>query len=143
MAGAVRTLVVIGQVGDLHLADLVETLRVQLGGGRQVYQVAAARFKLFDVAVERAWIVIEILVRSELHRVDKNAAQAAVAQRLPFFDQRHMPGVQVAHGWNKRDRLVVILPVLHVLTQFDNAGGLVHASVLRRRCGSCPETGRA
>ena len=77
-------------------------------------------------AVERTRVVVESLRWAELHRVDEDAAQAAVAQRLAFFDQRHVPGVQVAHGRDEGDRLIVIFPVLHVLAQFGDAGCLVH-----------------
>ena len=65
--------------------------------------------------LEAAGIVVPVLVRAKLHRVDEDAADAAIAQRLAFLDQRHVAVVQVAHGRDEGNGLAVFLPVLHVL----------------------------
>ena len=81
-----RALVVVSEIGDQYLAYFIETLGVEFRRCGQVDQVAANRLELFDIAFQGARIVVPILVWSKLHRVDENAADTAVAQRLAFFD---------------------------------------------------------
>jgi hypothetical protein len=39
--------------------------------------------------------------------------------------------MQISHGWNKSNRLLVILPVLDILSQFADRDRLVHEQLFK------------
>jgi len=96
MAGAEGTTQIARQVGGrLHAEGLRH--RIHLGDIRREHEVAAGGGELLAVGREGAWIAFKVFASAELQRIDEDARNYRAPAPLRQLDQRHMPGVQVAH----------------------------------------------
>ena len=66
-------------------------------------EINARRRQHLCIAVERARIGVEVFVRAELRRVDKDRHDNRIRRFESRCDQCHMTGVQRAHGWHQRN----------------------------------------
>ena len=82
-----------------------EIRRIHRGDVRRVDEIDAGLAQLHDVVVEGARIAVEILVRTELQRVDEDGGDDGRVLRARAFDQRQMPRVQCAHRRNQSERM--------------------------------------
>src|SRR5207302_8976622 len=67
-------------------------------------QVAAVLAQQLAVLLLLPRVPAEILVRSELSRVDEDRRRDFVRPALRFVDERHMPGVKRPHGRDQSER---------------------------------------
>ena len=78
-------------------------VRVHRLGGRREDSVDAEGLKLFDVLSQRPRILLQILARRELQRVDKDADHHGVAQRFGGADEGEVAAMKRAHGGHEGD----------------------------------------
>ena len=64
---------------------------------RRKQQVGAFGRKHRGIAFQRARIIVEILSRTKLQRIDEDTGHHPVGDLVRGFDQRQVPGVQIAH----------------------------------------------
>ena len=91
---------------DASAVGTTDTARpgaIQLIGLRREQEVHAARFRQSRVAVAVARIAREVLVRTELQRIDEQAHDDAAGALARAIDQREMPFVERAHRRHERD----------------------------------------
>ena len=90
--------------GDCRRFDL-DGLRlgVEFGIGGRKHHVGPGCGEFVEIGLQSTRIAGQIFVGAELQRVDENAHHYALAQLPRLFDQRDMPGVQVAHGGDEGD----------------------------------------
>src|ERR1044071_5893627 len=103
-----------------------------LRGGGKEKRVDAFVLQKPLVTLQVAWIRREVLAWTELHRVDEDRHDNALAALLGVAHQREMPLVQVAHGRHEHDAAIpaalVGAPAAHGGDRFED----LHRS---NRCG--------
>ena len=88
--------------GDLRRLDEGrESRRVHLLGRRREYQIDTAPRQRLEVRLPSARILLQILLRTELRRVDKNRDDREVAFLMAAADEAQMPVVERAHRGNQ------------------------------------------
>ena len=82
-----------------------------------------------DVGLERAGVLVEVLVRPELRRVDEDGrGDVAVGPGQPpaLAQQRRVAGVQGAHGGHHANLTAILFPAAHARAQFGNRSKNLH-----------------
>src|SRR5574340_14840 len=82
--------------GGLHGEILRD--RIEFGGIRREHQVATGGGELLAIGCQGARITLVVFTGAELQRVDEDARDHWPAVLRRQVDQRHVAGVQVAHG---------------------------------------------
>jgi len=82
-------------------------LGVEIGFGRREQHVDAGGFELGAVVGKSPRVFVEVLVRTELQAVDKDARDDRFAVRARLLHQRDMPRVQIAHRRDENDAATV------------------------------------
>ena len=76
--------------------------RIQNLLGRRENDIATRRFQSLAIVFKRARVVVKVVRRSELQRVDENTGDdrqaAGISVLMCDLDKRQMPLVQITHG---------------------------------------------
>jgi hypothetical protein len=100
--------------------------RIDVGDFGREQQIDVQRIQHTPVVSGRARVSGEILVRTELQRIDEDADDHALRQLRRTADETAVAGVQVAHRRHERDALAVAPPGGHERAQFTRSGYGVH-----------------
>ncbi len=103
MTGTDRSLEHLGQFrhADTHAA--LDAVRIHVHDRWQEQHVAAGRFEARRIRIGCARIAREVLIRTELGRVDEDAGDDDIGVRARLCDQRMMARVQIAHRRHQAD----------------------------------------
>ena len=88
-----------------------ESFRIHFCRRRNKRDVAVRRFELFDIRRFRSRVLVEILVRPELGRVDKHGRDGNVAFRLGVINEADMSRMKRAHCRDKPDGFIFFSPL--------------------------------
>src|SRR5690606_29742266 len=97
------------QLQLLHLDPGLKAGRIELLGRGGEDERDADGLALRHVALLVARVARQILVRTELGRVDEDARRADVGAAQPLAHEREVAFVEVAHGGNQGERLSLSL----------------------------------
>src|SRR5262249_29155123 len=67
------------------------------------HQAAAGAGEHALILARSAWVLCPVLIRPELHRVDEDARDEAVAVAARRLDEAHVPSVKIPHGRDEGD----------------------------------------
>src|SRR5690606_23491727 len=95
-----------------------EAIRVHFLNGGQKEHVAARRLQHLGVLRLLTRIAAQVLVRSELLRINENSCYNTVCPGLGGLDKREMTLMQSTHGRHQRNAQSGGSPVLYRLAQF-------------------------
>src|SRR5439155_20364166 len=91
----------LAELADLHRR--LESRRIDLLGAGREEQVDAGLLREVRVAVEAAWVALEVLSRPELRGVDEEAGNRHVALGGAAPKERQVPFMEGPHGWHQTD----------------------------------------
>jgi hypothetical protein len=112
-----------------HAGRIFRTVGVDLLHIRHEHEVAARGGQHALVLTRRARIVRIVLVGSELHGIDEDAGDKALAMLAGRLDEAHVSGMQVAHGRHECDTLALRVPAAHALANMGDGGDRFHQMV--------------
>src|SRR5579885_2594887 len=101
---------------------------IYLDNVRHEHQVAARVGQHSGVLRWRARIMREVLVGTELHRIDEDAGDKTIPVAARQLDQAYVPGVEIAHGGDEGDAPSLAAPAPHALAHAGNSGDGLHDS---------------
>ena len=81
-------------------------------------QIHAVSFEYLTVALEISRVLGQILVRSELDRVDEDGRDRVIVVLVAVVHQGRVSLVEISHGRAEADGLVRVLPRLDLRVQF-------------------------
>jgi hypothetical protein len=83
--------------------------------------------------------VREVLVGSELHRIDEDAGDEAIAVPARGFDEAHMTRVQVSHRRDEGNTQPLAAPGAHVLAHGSYFFDGIHGADGTKSCAAAPQ----
>ena len=107
----------IRDAGYLNERLFIQTVRIDVAGRGKEQGVYAFGFQFGFIGIQSAWVGVQIFVCTKLHRVNKNRYNDDISQCPGLFHQFDVTVVQISHGWDERNTLLSITPLLANIAQ--------------------------
>ena len=141
MAGPHGALQDLGEVRDIDGGLNVHSLGVHDLGSRHEDHVDAGVLKLLKICVRGPGVGLQVVLVVELQRVDENGRNGMVSELLRLLYEGDVPGVEIAHGCNNGNRLVLLMILTHGLSYRLNILCYYHNCSARLLAGVSSEKG--
>jgi len=117
----------------LHARRVLVARRVDLRDVGHEHEIAARGLEHALVLARRTRVMREVLVRSELHRIDEDARDEAVSAAPRDLHETEMTRVEIPHRGDEGDAFARTPPCAHALSNRRDRGHGVHARLLSVR----------